>query len=209
MCNTKNMFDSFGRFYLASTSVPNYCVNHGSNKAGHTGPGTKRPHDRIPDVCLPRDPRDHTGALRVRDLSAVSPSLGRGETSIQVFFDGDCPLCRREISFLSKRDKEGRIETTDIAESDFDASRFGRSQSDFMATIQGRLADGRWITGVEVFRQLYSAVGFERAVRFSRLRPISWLLERSYTLFAKHRLRLTRRCLDSGCSIPSQRRSMN
>lgn len=137
-------------------------------------------------------------------------SLGPGgKTSIEVFFDGDCPLCRREITFLSKRDKEGRIETTDIADAGFDASLFGRSHGDFMATIQGRLADGRWITGVEVFRQLYSAVGFKRAVRFSRLRPISWLLERSYTFFAKHRLRLTRRCPDSSCSIPGQPRNMD
>jgi predicted DCC family thiol-disulfide oxidoreductase YuxK len=73
-----------------------------------------------------------------------------------------------------------------------------------MATIQGRLADGRWVRGVEVFRQLYGAVGFTRAVRFSRLRPIAWVLDRSYALFAKHRLRLTRRCVAGSCTLPNE-----
>jgi predicted DCC family thiol-disulfide oxidoreductase YuxK len=127
----------------------------------------------------------------------------RGSGSIQVFFDGDCPLCKREIAFLSRRDTQGRIIATDIAEPSFDASQHGRSHTEFMATIQGRLADGRWITGVEVFRQLYSAVGFKRLVRISRVRPIAWVLNHAYAVFAKHRLRLTGRCETGACAIPS------
>lgn len=129
--------------------------------------------------------------------------IPRSDESIQVFFDGDCPLCRREIAFLSKRDAQGRIIATDIADPSFDASQYDRLHTDFMATIQGRLADGRWISGVEVFRQLYAAVGFRRLVRISRARPIAWVLNHAYAIFAKHRLRLTGRCSSTACSIPS------
>lgn len=125
-----------------------------------------------------------------------------GQERIEVFFDGDCPLCRREVGFLKRRDRLDRIRATNIADPAFDASLYGRSQTEFMATIQGRLADGTWISGVEVFRQLYAAVGFSRLIRFSRLRPIAWLLDRAYALFAKHRLRLTGRCSNDACALP-------
>lgn len=137
----------------------------------------------------------------MKSAPRATPSTASDQV-IEVFFDGDCPLCRREIAFLLRRDSQGRIIATDIAEDSFDASVYGRSHTDFMATIQARL-DDRWIRGVEVFRQLYSAVGFKRMVRLSRVRPIAWVLDHAYTVFAKHRLRLTGRCTTSACSIPS------
>ena len=126
----------------------------------------------------------------------------RSGEAIQVFFDGDCPLCRREVAFLTKRDSQGLIVATDIAAPSFEAAQYARSHTDFMATIQGRLADGQWISGVEVFRQLYAAVGFKRLVRVSRVRPIAWALNHAYLVFAKHRLRLTGRCSSSACRAP-------
>ena len=122
----------------------------------------------------------------------------------EVFFDGDCPLCRREINFLQRRDKKGAIRFTDIAEPRFDAGTFDMTQGDFMAQIRGRMPDGRFISGVEVFRQLYSAVGFGWAVRLSRAPGIAWLLELAYQWFAKNRLQLTRRCADNVCAVPEQ-----
>lgn len=124
------------------------------------------------------------------------------QARFEVFFDGDCPLCRREINFLRRRDKNGAIAFTDIAAPDFDADVHGMTHGEFMAQIRGRMPDGRFIQGVEVFRQLYSAVGFKRAVRVSRAPGISWLLECIYRWFARNRLRLTRRCEDGVCTVP-------
>ena len=63
----------------------------------------------------------------------------------------------------------------------------------------GRLPDvhgnpGRWIIGVEIFRQLYSAVGFEWLVWPTHLHGVSHALNFGDLLFAKHCLRLTGRC---------------
>jgi predicted DCC family thiol-disulfide oxidoreductase YuxK len=118
----------------------------------------------------------------------------------EVFFDGNCPLCRREIDFLRRRDKRTRLTFTDIAAAEFDASRYGLTMNDFMAQIRGRQRDGRWVQGVEVFRQLYAAVGFRWAVRISRLPGLSWLLDVAYGWFAKNRLRLTGRKEPQACS---------
>ncbi|MET0385889.1 MAG: DUF393 domain-containing protein [Polyangiales bacterium] len=121
--------------------------------------------------------------------------------SFEVFFDGDCPLCRREIALLRKLDRRERIAFTDIAVPGFDPSPIGLTQAQLMARIHGRTADGQLVEGVEVFRRLYAAVGFERTAALTRLPGIRNALDAAYTLFAKHRLRLTGRCTDDTCAV--------
>ncbi len=124
---------------------------------------------------------------------------------VQVFYDGDCPLCMKEIRMLQWMDKKRqRILFTDIAASDFDAEALGTTFDDLMARIQGRLPDGSWIEGVEVFRHLYSAVGFGIVVWFTRLPGLSHLMDWGYRIFARNRLKWTGRCLpdDTGaCAV--------
>jgi len=121
---------------------------------------------------------------------------------VEVFFDGGCPLCAREIGMLRRLDRDGRIVFTDISDPGFDPSGTGRDWDELMARIHGRLPDGTLVEGVEVFRLLYAAVGFRRLVALSRLPGVRHLLELGYRLFARHRLRLTGRCGDGACATP-------
>lgn len=146
-------------------------------------------------------------------MSGVSPSastpLSAGSSSpaswaVEVFFDGDCPLCRREIAMLQRRDRRGRIRFTNIAAPGFDASALGVDQATLMERIHGRLPDGHLIEGVEVFRALYAAVGFGGLVAVSRAPGVSTLLDLAYEVFARNRLRLTGRCPDGSCAVPAR-----
>ena len=119
---------------------------------------------------------------------------------IEVFFDGGCPLCRREISFLRRWDRRGKIRFTDISSPDFQAAEVGKTDDVLMAQMHGRLPDGTWLQGVEVFRRLYAAVGFGPLVFLSRLPLISQLLDWGYNVFARNRLRFTGRCTAKSCS---------
>lgn len=121
---------------------------------------------------------------------------------VEVFFDGQCPLCSREIDMLRRLDRRGRLRYTDIAAADFDAAQVGIPFSKLMARIHGRLPNGSLIEGVEVFRRLYAAVGFPRLVAATRLPGIAQLLEFGYRWFAKNRLRLTGRCEHGACAAP-------
>lgn len=120
--------------------------------------------------------------------------------TFEVFYDGECPLCIREINMLKKMDKHRRILFTDIAAPDFDATSAGIGIEELMAEIHGRMPDGTLIKGVEVFRQLYTAVGLSPLVALTRLAGIKQLLDFGYKHFAKNRLRLTGRCTPDSCA---------
>lgn len=123
-----------------------------------------------------------------------------GQCDIEVFYDGECPLCTKEIAMLQRLDERRRIRFSDISAVGFDAGALGVTQEALMARIHGRLPDGTFIEGVEVFRRLYAAVGFERLVWLSRLPGLAWVLDTAYTAFAKRRLWLTGRCTADVCA---------
>jgi predicted DCC family thiol-disulfide oxidoreductase YuxK len=121
--------------------------------------------------------------------------------AVEVFFDGECPLCVREIDFVRKLDRRKNILFTDIAAADFDAASIGKTHDELMARIHARLPDGTFIEGVEVFRRMYAAAGLGPLVAMTRLPGITQMLDASYRWFAANRLRLTGRC-DAGTCTP-------
>ena len=122
---------------------------------------------------------------------------------IEAFYDGHCPLCLHEVRVLRRLDRRQRIRLVDVADETFDAGSVGVTMEAPMARIHGRLPDGTWVEGVEVFRRLYAAVGFGILVAPTRLPGIAQLLDLGYRWFAKNRLRLTGRCADGACELPA------
>jgi predicted DCC family thiol-disulfide oxidoreductase YuxK len=124
-------------------------------------------------------------------------------SEIEVFYDGGCPVCLREVRVLRRLDRRGRIHFTDIDAPGVQASEGSPGFDDLMARIHARASDGTWVQGVEVFRRLYTAVGFGPLVALTRMPGIAQLLDLGYRWFAKNRLRLTGRCADGACEIPA------
>jgi predicted DCC family thiol-disulfide oxidoreductase YuxK len=118
----------------------------------------------------------------------------------RVLIDGECPLCRREAAVLQRLDRgRGRLHLVDIAAPDFEPASVGRSLDELMGTIHGVTADGAIVTGMEVFRRAYAAVGFGWL-----LAPTGWpglrpAFDRAYRWFARNRMRFTGR-RDAGCA---------
>ncbi|MBU0551951.1 DUF393 domain-containing protein [Myxococcota bacterium] len=118
---------------------------------------------------------------------------------LEIFFDGACPICKREVALLRRRDTLGRLRFTDIAAPEFDAAVYDRARDRFDVRIQARSPDGAWLEGVEVFRAIYTLLGFGWLIRLTRLPGLRGLLDWAYDLFARNRHRLTGRCTDT-CS---------
>jgi predicted DCC family thiol-disulfide oxidoreductase YuxK len=126
---------------------------------------------------------------------------------IRVLYDGECPLCSREIQLLRRLDRgRGRVRFEDIAAPEFDASAFGIDAAAALERIHGVLPDGSVIEGMAVFRRAYAAVGLGWL-----LAPTAWpglrrVADWAYASFARNRLRWTGRsagCEAGRCSTAS------
>ena len=74
---------------------------------------------------------------------------------MRVLYDGDCPLCVREVDFLRGKDGgAGRLDLVDIASDEYDPdANAGIPFETAMSTIHGIKPSGDVITGIEVFER--------------------------------------------------------
>ena len=130
---------------------------------------------------------------------------------LTVFFDGACPICVREIALMRRLDRRRRLVCCDFSQPDYDTASINISPAELGRVIHARWADGSIITGVEVFRAMWAAVGLGFLARLSRLSLVEPLVLKAYAWFAHNRLRLTGRshaCTEDSCrSALSNRRN--
>ena len=114
---------------------------------------------------------------------------------IKLLYDGECPLCLREVSFLSKKDAgRGLVFFVDIADDDYNPQENGGvSFEAAMGRIHAVLPDGTVIANVEVFRQVYEVLGIGWIYAVTKLPVIGFLVDKLYEIWADWRLRLTGR----------------
>ncbi len=116
-----------------------------------------------------------------------------GTYPLTVFFDGDCPICAREISIMKRLNRAGSLEFVDFSSDAYDPSTTGLSPSELGRVIHARWSDGTLITGVDVFRAMWTGVGLGWLARLSRIGLFDRLLMRAYEWFSRNRLWLTGR----------------
>jgi predicted DCC family thiol-disulfide oxidoreductase YuxK len=96
---------------------------------------------------------------------------------IEVFHDGECPVCRLEIAFYRRVDREGRILWTDIVQLSDHELPAGKSRADLLGRFHVRelaVAQGAdpavppakpssdWHVGVDAFARIWRALpGFK------------------------------------------------
>ena len=114
---------------------------------------------------------------------------------IKLLYDGECPLCLREVNFLQKRDAgRGKVAFVDIAANDYSPEENGGIDFETaMGRIHGVLPDGTVIKNVEVFRRVYEALGMGWVYAITKLPILGALANFIYGIWADLRLRLTGR----------------
>ena len=126
--------------------------------------------------------------------------------TLKLLYDGDCPLCLREMRWLQRRDKTGRLAFEDIAAPGFDAARYGLTQEALMRVMHGVLPDGRIVRRLEALRLAYAAVGLGWLLAPTGWPLLRWPCNAGYALFARHRVRIGRwfgrECPEGECEAP-------
>ncbi len=123
------------------------------------------------------------------------PSPESPSWKIDLLYDGECPLCLREVNFLRRRDAgRGLVRFTDIASPAYDpAAHGGVDFATAMGRIHAVLPDGTVIRNVEVFRRVYEVLGLGWVYAITKLPLIGAIADGLYGLWADRRLALTGR----------------
>ncbi|MDX1581751.1 MAG: DUF393 domain-containing protein [Alphaproteobacteria bacterium] len=116
-----------------------------------------------------------------------------GNAGLTVFYDGNCPLCAREIAFYQRRRGADKIAWQDVSSTPGEDVAPGLSRQQAMARFHVQEGDGDVISGGAAFARLWQALPAFRpfGLVFS-VPPFSWLLDAAYPLFLKLRPRLQR-----------------
>ena len=114
---------------------------------------------------------------------------------IKLLYDGECPLCLREVNFLLKRDAgRGIVDFVDIADLNYQPEENGGVDfATAMGRIHGVLPDGTVIKNVEVFRRVYEELGMGWIYAVTKLPLIGGIADWLYGIWADWRLALTGR----------------
>ncbi|XWS48122.1 hypothetical protein CRYUN_Cryun13aG0046000 [Craigia yunnanensis] len=132
-----------------------------------------------------------TSQTRKEDDEQQSPQNWK----IKMLYDGDCPLCMREVDMLKERNKQyGTIKFVDISSDDFSPEENqGLDYKTVMGRIHAILSDGTVVTDVEAFRKLYEQVGLGWVYAITKYKPIATIADSIYGVWAKYRLQITGR----------------
>jgi len=125
---------------------------------------------------------------------------------LQVFYDGSCAVCSREMRVYQRRNSSERLVFFDISAPGFNPAEYGRNLDDFMKELHVRDAMGQYHTGVAAFARIWSAFPesplyslLERAVNLPGIRQGADL---GYATFARFRHLLPNTsCHDGNCRL--------
>ncbi len=108
---------------------------------------------------------------------------------LEVWFDGDCPLCRKEIALMRRLDRRGAIHFVDVATGE-GACPIDRAE--LLARFHAR-ENGRLVSGAEAFAAMWRVIPLLAPLgQLARNRAVLAGLERLYLLFLKVRPGLQR-----------------
>jgi predicted DCC family thiol-disulfide oxidoreductase YuxK len=119
-----------------------------------------------------------------------------------VFFDGGCPLCRREIAHYRRIDTGQRLRWVDAVSEPGALKTHGLSLQAAMAELHVLDGNGCWRRGIDAFLVIWQQLPAYRwlakiIITLGLRRPLAF----AYRHFAAWRNR--RRCGDHGCSANS------
>lgn len=121
---------------------------------------------------------------------------------LTVFFDGACPICDREIALMRRLDRRRLLVFCDFSRPDYDPTSIHIAPAELGRIIHARWGNGSVVTGVDVFRAMWEAIGLGFLARLTRLFLFEPLVLNAYAWFARNRLRLTGRsntCTGDAC----------
>jgi len=114
----------------------------------------------------------------------------RNPTPLTVFYDGNCPVCRREIGHYRRLEREDSpIRWYNVHTNPKALAKYALSLEESLALFHVYDGQGQKYTGVSGFDELWQRLPYFNRIAFILRVPILRpLLDRLYAIFAKRRL---------------------
>lgn len=120
-------------------------------------------------------------------------------SQITVFYDGQCPLCSREIAHYKKRSGADTINWVDVTSTVNLLENYGIDVTDALAYFHVRSSDGTIYKGAYAFAELWACLpAYAWLAGFIKRFRLLGLLEWFYAYFARWRQK--KACSDGRCS---------
>jgi predicted DCC family thiol-disulfide oxidoreductase YuxK len=108
---------------------------------------------------------------------------------LEVWYDGACPLCLREIALMRRLDRRGAIEFVDVSTPE---SACPIDRQALLERFHAR-ENGVMLSGAAAFAAMWRAIPLLRPLGLiARWKPVLAMLEAAYLRFLKLRPRLQR-----------------
>ena len=114
----------------------------------------------------------------------IGPTTRAADAPLEILFDQQCPLCRREVRWLRSHSTASQLAFTDISSADFDLASTGRSLEELMGNLHARTAAGEWLVGMDAIRGMYRGAGFGRYVGVTEWTVLNRIFNLAYRAFA-------------------------
>jgi predicted DCC family thiol-disulfide oxidoreductase YuxK len=129
------------------------------------------------------------------------------QNKVQVYYDGLCHLCSREIDHYRKQNGSDQIEFVDITAPDFNPIESGLDPVRVHREMHVRKSDGSLAVGVDAFIAIWEILPrYQFAARMGRKAIPHALLTGGYKVFARVRPYLPRKKSDCNkspyCELP-------
>ena len=114
----------------------------------------------------------------------VDNALQSSDSWVTVWYDGDCPLCIREINLMRRLDRRGRVDFVEIKS----ATGCPLDTETLLARFHAQERGEPIVSGAAAFAAMWRAIPVLRPLGLlARFRPVLWVLERLYLGFLKIR----------------------
>ncbi|KAG9337503.1 hypothetical protein JZ751_028694, partial [Albula glossodonta] len=117
------------------------------------------------------------------------PGSSDSASGVRVLYDGECPICVKEIRFLQylQKNRPGKVHFVDISVPGYDGTKYGGIDYD-MAMEEMHVH-----RGVPAFTVMYTAVGLGWLGNFMSWPLVRPVMDKAYSVFARNRLKWTGR----------------
>lgn len=118
-----------------------------------------------------------------------------------VFYDGNCPLCMKEMDALKSADKANKLDLVNIHSLRFEQDFPEISKQAAMTKLHAYDNQGQLLLGLDVTVGVWRTVGKHRWLGLLRLPGVKFIADKSYLFFAAHRMKISNLLMPNQCGI--------